>query len=243
MHLLKAIIIDDEEFCQKNLAHILTEHCPEIDIVGYADSAQSALDEIKLKSPDLIFLDINIPGKSGLEVLEEIKERNFSVIVVTGEKEYGIQALKQDVIDYVLKPLDEDELKEAVRKAVFKSHDDKSNDSKEKILFTIQSGFKVLLLDDIIYLEGQDNYTEVNFNGGQLLVSKTLKDYENLLNYSNFYRIHKKHLINLNHIKEFSYKDGGFIIMSNEKQLAIARNRLKDFVNRLRYYALNTHNH
>jgi len=175
--------------------------------------------------------------------LEEIKERNFSVIVVTGEKEYGIQALKQDVIDYVLKPLDEDELKEAVRKAVFKSHDDKSNDSKEKILFTIQSGFKVLLLDDIIYLEGQDNYTEVNFNGGQLLVSKTLKDYENLLNYSNFYRIHKKHLINLNHIKEFSYKDGGFIIMSNEKQLAIARNRLKDFVNRMRYYAINTHNH
>ena len=102
--------------------------------------------------------------------------------------ETGIPA---DVIDLrTLKPLDEDELKEAVRKAVFKSHDDKSNDSKEKILFTIQSGFKVLLLDDIIYLEGQDNYTEVNFNGGQLLVSKTLKDYENLLNYSNFYRIH-----------------------------------------------------
>ena len=116
MHLLKAIIIDDEEFCQKNLAHILTEHCPEIDIVGYADSAQSALDEIKLKSPDLIFLDINIPGKSGLEVLEEIKERNFSVIVVTGEKEYGIQALKQDVIDYVLKPLDEDIILESVQK-------------------------------------------------------------------------------------------------------------------------------
>lgn len=242
MYTLSAVIVDDEEFCQKNLAQVLTEHCPEIEIVGYADSASSATKEIALKSPDLIFLDINIPGKSGLEILADIKERKFNVIVVTGEKEHGIKALKQNVLDYLLKPLDEEEVKEAVRKAVFKALEDKSSNSKDKIFFNIQSGFKIMRLDEIIYLEGQDNYTEVNYASGQLLVSKTLKDYENLLNFSNFYRIHKKHLINLNHIKEFSFIDGGFVKMSNEKQLFISRNRLKDFINRMRYYAINTHN-
>ncbi|MBC8344277.1 MAG: response regulator transcription factor [Bacteroidetes bacterium] len=243
MHLLRAIIIDDEEFCQKNLAQLLKVHCPEIEIVGFADSASTATEEIALKAPDLIFLDINIPGKSGLEILADIKERKFNVIVVTGEKEHGIRALKQNVLDYVLKPLEVDEVKEAVAKAVFKSLEDKSSSGKDKILLPVQSGFKVLRIDEILFLEGQDNYTEVNYSSGQILVSKTLNDYVNLLNYSNFYRIHKKYLINLRHIREFSYKDGGYVTMTNDKQLSISRNRLKDFVNRMRYYAISSSNH
>jgi two-component system LytT family response regulator len=242
MNQLRTIIVDDEDMSRENLAWVLKEHCPEIDIVGTASNAQELLKEINIKSPDLVFLDVEMPEKTGLEAISEIRNRSFQVIVVTGKKEYGISAIKENVTDYILKPLDEDEVVAAVQKAVAKYIETKNSNFKSKILFHIQSGFKVLEVKDIIYLEGKDNYTEVYFGKESLLVAKTLKDYDKLLNQGDFYRLHKKYLVNLQHIKEFSYVDGGFIILSNGKQLSIPRTRLKDFINRMKNYAISTQN-
>lgn len=239
MYSLPTIIVEDEELARKDLENILKTHCPEIELLGHADTYEKAVGEINLKSPELVFLDINIPGKSGIELLSEIKNRDFDVIVVSASESFGISAIKENVLDYVLKPVMEEDVQMAVNKAIRSKIDRQSKKTDNKIVFNVQNGFRMVELDNIIYFEGKENYTEIITREDSFLVAKTLKDFEDFLRYKKFYRIHKKHLINMKHIFEFSYKDGGYVILSNNTRLNISRNRLKDFVKYVNIYALN----
>ncbi len=243
MRKIKAIIIDDESNGRDILQALLEKFCPNIEVLATADSAKNGIEQIARHKPELIFLDINMPGMSGFEMLQQIENIDFEVIFVTAHDNFALKAFKISAIDYILKPIDVDDLRIAVKKAEEKlSYKDKPkerfseffNNIKNiqnpfhKIGIATRDGLIFVKISDIVRLESDVNYTWFYLmNGEKILASKTLKEFEELLEEYNFYRVHKSHFINLAHLKRYIKGDGGIVIMQNDTEVEVSR-RSKD---------------
>ena len=257
MEKVKAIIVDDEELARENLRLMLEEFCPEVEIIGIGENVDEARELIKSKSPEAVFLDIRMPsGEEGLELLDEVDNYNFQIVFVTAFKDYAIKAFNANSIHYILKPIDIEDLQEAVGKLVeyknlFKKDPENFDvylesiknfsenlhyqKASNKITVSHSKGIKIIEDDTILYIEGDGNCSNLHFvNGGNFLDTRTLKIYESILNKDKFYRIHKKYLINLDHLSEYLNEDGYFAILTDGTRLTVARARVSDFVQRLK---------
>lgn len=244
---IRSIIVDDEMNCRDNLKMIIDDFCPELEVVGIADSAQRARELITLHHPDLVFLDIKMPKEDGFQLLQSIKDRDFSVVFTTAYNEYALQAFKADAVDYIEKPIGLDELKSAVRKvirlnpnlSIDHSVSLENTESKktvfrdnEKISLATRDGFTVVKNEEIVHLEASDNYTMIYMTDNRKFLScKNIKVYEESLNPEVFYRVHKSHIVNIkHHLKGFSRHDGNNVQLSNNKMVPVARRKLSDFM-------------
>ena len=254
---LRAIIVDDEELARKNLRMLLEEYCEEIEIIGDAGNVVDAKEKIESQHPDVVFLDIRMPsGSEGFELLESIENRDFLVVFVTAFKDYALRAFNANAVHYILKPIDIDDLKQAVQKieeakstfsqnpenfdTYFESIKNLSSSMAtegygNKVAISHTKGIKLIDINDIMYLEASGNCTILYFNDGtRYLDTRTLKIYEGILNPDMFYRIHKSHIINMDFLKEYLNEDGHFAVLKNGKLLPVARNRVSAFVKTLK---------
>jgi two-component system LytT family response regulator len=243
---MRAILVDDEPDGIRTLKKMLEIHCPQVDIAATCANADTAKRELEDIKPDLVFLDIQMPGKSGLELLEELPVKDFEVIFVTAHNEYMLKALQYSAADYLLKPVDEDRLIEAVQRVEKRLEEDKKEDRTETLLHNLSNagmpsemrlclptmkGFIILKLEDIIYCEAERSYTVFHLEGNKsVTVSKPLLDYDHLLKDTSFLRIHKSYLINLHHVKEYQRGEGGTVIMSNNAEIEVSRRKKEQFL-------------
>ena len=243
---MKAILVDDEPDGIRTLKKMLELHCPNVDVAATCSNAVAAKHQIKELQPDVVFLDIQMPGKSGLELLTELPAKNFEIIFVTAHNEYMLQALQYSAADYLLKPVDEDRLIEAVQRVENRLEAGKTEGTTEALLHNLSKtgnpsemrlclptlkGFIVLKLDEIIYCEAERSYTVFHLEKNKtVIVSKPLLDYENLLKDTSFLRIHKSFLINLHHVREYQRGEGGMVIMSDDAEIEVSRRKKDQFL-------------
>ena len=243
---LRAIIVDDE-FTGINSLHILLErHCPEVKSVAETKSASTAIELIENYLPDIVFLDINMPEMNGFELLDKLKWKNFNLIFSTAHQEYALRALKANAIDYLLKPIDPEELKSAIRRVVHKKlhaqnfNNDESylnlitslkNNLHHKITIHSKNGVQALEYSEIVSLEAKSNYTQVNLiDSNFLLSSKTLKEFEEQLctEGSNFMRVHNSFIINLTKVSRY-LKFAECIVMADAQKVPVSKSRKDHF--------------
>lgn len=243
--MVRTIIIDDELQGRKTLRNFIGKYCPNVEIVGEAESVKSGVEAVILHSPDLILLDINLPDGTGFDLLEKLPKMDFKVIFVTAYNQHAIKAFKYSAIDYILKPIDPDLLVEAISKV---KKDDRLSEiekkleallsnrkSVEKLALPSSNGILLVKIDDIIRCESDSNYTNIFLiNKQKILVTKTLKDYDDILSDVGFFRIHKSHLINLRYVKQYIKGEGGYVIMEDNSQVEVSRRRKDEFVTALK---------
>jgi len=257
--MIRAMIIDDEEKSRKLLNNLILKYCPELKVEAMAGSAKDAIELINEHKPQIIFLDIQMPEIDGLSLLDKINHKDMQVICTTAYDQYAIDAIRHDVLDYLLKPINIDELQQAVGKARVKLEEKRSNGSindelkiflkdfggpsSEKLLgLTTQNGITFVKLKDILYCKAEGNYTLIYLvkNGAKEMVTKTLKEFETLLTSHHFFRVHRSYLINLQHINEYNRSnhtdnvdgDGGCIVMNDNIKIPVSRDRRKLLLSR-----------
>jgi len=245
--MLNAILIDDEQNCLKMLEWELGNSCPNVTILGSYDNGKEGLKAIHSKKPDIVFLDIEMPYLNGFELLELIPNIDFDVIFTTAYDEYAVKAIKISAIDYLLKPIDGDDLVKAVERVEEKKknnigsenidflkkqlEDSRRNNVKNLALPTYE-GYVFVKLENIVYAQSDNNYATVYLKTGKkILISRTLKEVaEMLAEQSNFFRVHNSFLINLNEIKNYIKSDGGYLIMSNDGKVKVSRNKKEELL-------------
>ncbi|MFO7615543.1 MAG: LytTR family DNA-binding domain-containing protein [Bacteroidales bacterium] len=240
--MIKAIIIEDEKMSRETLRRMLEKYCPTVTVVAEADGYRKGLEEIRKQPPDVIFLDIQMPDGSGFRLLEELEEIDFDVIFTTAFDQFAIKAIKYSALDYLLKPIIPQDLVDAVNKVEKRISDNRKRknlndllanvksqeDFSRKIVLSTSDMIHVIHVDDIIRCESDNYYTNFYFTDGRrLLVSKTLKENEELLSRYNFIRPHKSHLVNTKYILNFIRQEGGYILMSDGSKVPVSR-RKKD---------------
>lgn len=234
--MLKVYILDDEQHAIDGMtAMFKKKFADKVDIVGSNNKAMKALDEIEALHPDVLFLDVEMPEISGLELLKHFPERTFQIVFTTAYEQYALSALKNEATDYLLKPIAPSEMNEALKKCMARKSDvqTKSN-AKEKLTLTTAQELTVVNLDDIIRIEADNNYSCFYFTHRQkLLVSKTLKEFESLES-KGFFRIHQSHIINLKHVIAFSSVDGDKVLLTNDHKVVISRRKKSEFLERLK---------
>lgn len=245
---VRAIIIDDEQNNLDNLGFLVNTYCPEVTVLGTAPNVDKGLLLIADTKPDLLFLDIQMPGKSGFDLLKALPDRDMEIVFVTAHDQYGIQAIKFSAIDYLLKPVDVSELKAAVGKVVGRLRSKKHNSQLENLLGIIgkrvdksehrialpsQRETRLVTVSDIVRCESSNNYSSFFLtNGEEILVSKPIYEYEELLDDYGFIRCHQSHLVNGKHIVSLLKEDSGYLILSNGQKVPISRQR-KDSVRKV----------
>ena len=233
---MRTIIIDDEIKAAKMLQIELERLFPTIEIIGNFQQPELGIQAINLEKPDLVFLDIEMPKKSGFDVLAACQFRKMQVIFATAYSEYALQAIKANALDYILKPIDTTELENAVKKAKQKIEEQNFNqfqflldklDNEENDYIKIPSGDQILFFqpEEIIYCKAESNYTLIFTVKEKILVSKTLKYMEELLPQKTFIRIHQSFITNKNHIRAYSKSDGGYVTLSNGDRARVAKNK------------------
>ncbi|MFN3917939.1 MAG: LytR/AlgR family response regulator transcription factor [Flavobacteriales bacterium] len=238
--MLKAVIIDDHYEARFVLKSHVESFCFNVNIIGEADSVKSGAKLIAQTQPDLVFLDIELGDGSGFDILEILPHLNFKVIFTTGNDGHAIKAFRFSAVDYLLKPIDSEQLTESVSRAVntvcrenenLKNLAKEIKHKKEITRISIPTQNKIILADikDIIHCEADVNYTTIHLNSGEkYLVSKTLKEYDELLSEYGFIRPHQSHLVNLQFIKEFVKEDGCYLVLKNRSHIPVStRNRNK----------------
>ena len=238
-----AIIIDDIAESRINLKADLEDYCSDIKVIGEADSVVSSLKLLKSTTPHILFLDIHLTDGSGFDVLELLGEINFKVIFTTASDAFAIKAFKFSAIDYLLKPIDPDELIKAVDIAVNQYNLEHQQvdmllenvktpkEDQKKIALHTADKIHVCLIEEIVRCESNGNYTSFHFiDGSKLLVSRTLKTFDQMLRDLNFFRVHQSHLINMNHVKEYVKQDGGYIVMVDGSPVPIASRKRVEVV-------------
>lgn len=241
--MIKAIIVDDENKSVKTLELMLREYCPEVEVVETANSAVEGANKIMSKNPDLVFLDVEMTGGSGFDLLESLPEINFGVIFVTAHDHYALKAIKYHAIDYVLKPLDLEELKKAVSNFNLKRNEiNKPPTDIEKLLEHIKIqkvkkiavptsyGTEFISIDEILYLTADRSYCTIFLtNKKNIMISKSLSEMELSLPSDSFFRIHKSHTVNLAFVKKHLKMDGGIVEISDGTKLYISRSKKDEF--------------
>lgn len=244
---MKTLLLDDEPYCVELLAHLLLKHCPDVEVVAQFTDPQSALEYLKTQPPpDLVFLDVEMPRLNAFDLLNLVHPFPFKLIFTTAYDKYAVKAIKYSALDYLLKPIDIEELKTAARKAIHQhtirseqlellSHSRNGNmASTGRIAFSTQAGVDFVQLKEIVYCSSDGSYSEVFLENGQKIVlSKSLKEMEEMLETEGFFRIHQSYLLNLKHVIRYIRGAGGETVMTNGDQLPVARNRKSDFLARL----------
>jgi two-component system, LytTR family, response regulator len=234
--MFQLLIIDDEPHMRDSLAKLLARHCPQVTVVGEAGSIAGGISAIRELHPDIVLLDIQLVDGTGFDLLSAIPSIDFKVIFITAFDQFAIQAFRFSAVDYLLKPVNPELLAEAVDRAIQMIiehqniqmqalHDNLKNIDHQgrKIILKTTENIYLLELRSIICCESDDNYTRVHTTqGDKILVSKTLKEYDELLIGSGFYRVHKSYLINLAHIRRFEKQDGGYIVLTNDLKVPVA---------------------
>ncbi len=239
--MIKAVIIDDEKSAITSIELALKEYCPGVEVVGSANKAIDGIKEIQSKNPDLVFLDIQMPHMTGIELIEQMGNRNFDVIFITAHNGFAIKAFKLNAIDYLLKPVSIPEL----IKAVHKVSESRANgnisaqDKLEKIKAALSgkvglpfsAGTEYIKISDIIRIEADGSYCKViTTDGKNRLISRNLKEMQTALEGESFFRTHKSHLVNLEHIKKYSpLKDGGSCEMADGVHVEVSRTVKAEF--------------
>ena len=218
--MLNAIIIDDSALARASIKSDIEEFCPEINIVGEADNVINGAKLVQNKRPDLIFLDIEMGEYNGFDFLEILGSNRPYIIFITGSKDYAIKAFKVAAVDYLLKPINPEELINAVEKV--KSQKEETP-QKGFISFHTQDAVRWSKVEDIVRFEAHGNYTTVFFSDGtKLMVAKTLKDYDERLSKTFFIRVHQSHLVNINYIKSYVKTEGGYLKMKNDDLISVS---------------------
>jgi two-component system LytT family response regulator len=250
LRMLRTIIIDDEAHMRQSLEKMIRTVCGHVKIVATADGVKTGIAAIKKYHPDLIFLDIKMDDGTGFDLLKQLAPVEFRVIFVTAFDEFAIKAFKFSAIDFLLKPVDADELKAATEKAEqlkwqdFKTQLDNLNESmsstdkaNKKIVLRTSESIHLVKVLDICYCASDGNYTLVYLlNGTRIMVSNTLKEYDDMLKDFGFFRTHKSYLINMRHVVRFEKAEGGKIILCNDSEIPVAsrkREELLELFNRL----------
>jgi two-component system, LytTR family, response regulator len=246
--MIKAIIVDDEARGRQTLQNLLKDNCPEVEVMELCDSAKSAQGAIEKHQPNLVFLDVEMPHQSGFDLLESLSAIKFDVIFTTAHSNHAIKAIKFSALDYLLKPIDIDELKTAVEKVserksqqldhnnieFFLQNTRNAGKKFEKIALPTADGFVFVNISEIIRCEASGSYTLFYFDKkDSLLVCKNLKEYEDLLTEMNFFRIHHSHLINLSNIQRYIRGDGGQVVMQDGSVIEVARRKKEQFLQKL----------
>ena len=232
---MKVLIIDDEKRTRDMIAKMIDSFGFEIECFPIGENVQSGIQAINDIHPDLVLLDIQMPDGTGFDLLNSLEERNFEVIFVTAFEEYALKAIKFSALDYVLKPIDSDELQIAMKKAIEtidKQVDPKQletlnhniqSSTRKKLVLKTHECVHIVDLDNIIRCEADRNYTSFFLNDGKkILVSKTLKEYETLLSGSQFFRVQQSHLVNLNYVNRFDKKNGGSVVMKDGSEVPLS---------------------
>ncbi len=236
MKKLRTILIDDEPDCTSLLKFELTHNCPQVEVVAVFNSSTKALEEIEILKPDLIFLDIEMPLMNGFELLEKLMPINFNIIFVTAYNQFALRAFKFNALDYIVKPFDVTELVAAVAKAEKNSlplqsqieslQREMKGAAISKIAIPSQSGVAFIEVNEIEYAESSNNYTKlVLINKQSHIISKTLKDVQDVLEDLHFLRVHRQYIINLNHVKQFYRGENMYVVMTNGENIPVARSQ------------------
>jgi two-component system LytT family response regulator len=242
---LRVVIVDDEPDAVKLLQMQVEQHCPQVTVVGSFTSSTAALQGIKELQPHLLFLDVEMPVMNGFELLERLYPQTFSIVFVTAYNQFALKAFKFNALDFIVKPVDTQELIQAVAKAerqVKPTSDQLSQLQKSlrgepitKIAIPGQSGVTFIDLNDIVYAEASNNYSKIIITDGRnFLISKTLKDVQEVLEEEHFLRVHRQYIINLNHVKQLN-RNEGILTMDNGDPIPIARAQKERLVERYRW--------
>ena len=244
--MLKAVIIDDEPKAIQGLSWELSNFSDELEVIATFSEPEKALHYLKNTELDCLFLDVEMPTMDGFQFLEKLEKKDFAVVITTAYNEYAIKALKKEAIDYLLKPIDSDDLKETIAKIKRYNHRNISTDKFERILLnfnnrlhhkkiTINTDGKLVFLepDDILYAESDGNYSTLYLiNNKKIVLTKKLKEVCEILPRDYFFRIHNSYIVNLNKIKEF-IKTDGYVVLENNKRIPVSRQRKSDFLGKL----------
>lgn len=242
--MITALLIDDDDNLRQGMKSLLARYAPDIKIVGEANSVKTGVETMERLQPQVVFLDIQMTDGTGFDVLEEIALRNGKstghIVFITAHEQYAIKAFRFSALDFLLKPVDPDELQKVIEKIknIVVKNDDfghidlllenirKKVDKFKRIALSNSDGIHLFEVSDIIRCESEDNYTKFFIkNNKPVLISKTLKEYEELLTEHGFERIHQSHLINLAYLKSYIKKDGGYVVMSDNSHLPISQRK------------------
>jgi two-component system LytT family response regulator len=244
MAFLKTILIDDELPSLQNLEQKITEFCPDVKILASTQKPEEAIKLIELHRPDVIFLDIEMPRMNGFKMLEEINEKDFDIVFTTAYNLYAIDAVRISAFDYLVKPVAVKDLQNCVARLfkdqskqtpekldVLRQNLSDSRSQNDKITISTNEGIEFIEIKEIMRIESSSNYSKIFFKDGRsLLVTKLLKDFEEILLPYRFYRIHNSHLINLSYIKKYVRGDGGQVVMQNDEVIDVARRKKEEFL-------------
>ncbi len=239
--MITALIVDDEKKNHLSLIKLLEEYCPTVKVIGQATSVEEALKFLSSNKPQVVFLDVEMPNGTGFDLLRKVGNIDFKIIFVTAHAHYAIKAIRFSAVDYILKPIDTDDLIHAVKKVseeVDQNHPAQYNallenlnqSSTFKIAIPVKDGYAFLLPEEIIRLHADGAYTHIYTSAEKFTGTKNLKEYEQLLSEYGFFRSHNSHLINLKHVKRFSRLDGYFVHMSDNSTAEISRRKKEEFI-------------
>lgn len=248
---LKAILIDDERSSIESLSFEINEYCPEVEVIQTCQDPFEGIKCIEANAPDLVFLDIEMPGMNGFELLRSLPDIPFHVIFVTAYDQFAIKAFEFNAVDYLLKPVRKSKLTQAVQKILDRQQTDFDKSNLEALIQNIRiqsqtglenialptgDGFSMVHVNDISHLQADSNYTWVHLaNQKKYLVTKTLKDMEDMLHFPQYFRSHKSYVVNLNHVNRYVRGQGGYLIMKDDTQIPVSRSQKAELMNVLKF--------
>lgn len=245
---IRVFLVDDEQRAIEGLSNVLNTFFDNVSIAGFATDIQTAYNQITVRQPDLVFLDIEMGAESGFQLLEKFEEINFHVVFLTAHEEFALKAIKFSALDYLIKPAEVDDLREVIRKVQSSSKNNQSHlkvkhmignfltqeKGEHKITVAVADGFEFVKVADILYLQADGSYSSFHLKSGKIVTtSKNLKFFESILEGYGFFRIHNSTLINLRYIKRMTKTGGGMVIMEDNQEFGISKSRKDEFMNLL----------
>ena len=248
--MITAIIVDDEQYCCETLSILLERHCPEVEVLAVCNSGESGLQAIKDHHPQLVFLDIEMPSMNGFEMLAKMPNVNFELIITTSYDQYAIKAIRFSALDYLLKPIDRKELESAVQKVVHRSYHQLTEQLEillqqlhrptkpmNRIAMPTMEGLQLIPVESIISCTAESNYSVLLLKNKQkLIISRTLKETEEMLEDYSFLRVHNSSIVNLNEINKYIKGEGGYLLMSDGSTIDVSRSKKESLLQKLRPY-------
>lgn len=243
--MIRCVLIDDESNSLEMMEWLLKTYCPQVKIEAMCNAASKGIEAINKHKPDLVFLDIEMPHMNGFDMLEQFDKLSFDVVFCTAYDQFAIRAFKYSALNYLLKPIDPEDLKETIRRIeekkttpskeqielLFQNIKQTVRPTAQRIALTTGDGMIFVPTQDILYCQAESNYTSVVLAGGKkIVVSKVLKDIDEALSGPDFFRVHNSYLINLNQISKFVRGDGGYVIMTDGATVSISRSRRQEFM-------------
>lgn len=246
--MIRTILVDDETDSIRVLQRLLNAYCPEVEVIGTADGVETALNVIQMARPDLVFLDIEMTHGNAFDLLNQLQPITFQIIFVTAFDNYAIRAFKYSALDYLLKPVDIDDLREAVKRAATKVQGKNFLDQMETLLYNMETfqlsqqkmavptltGLVFIPIKDILRFEANGSYTTIYLTSKEeIIATRNIKEYEDLLPAAIFCRVHNSHIINLHKIQKYHKGRGGYVIMEDGSNIEVASRRREEFLRRL----------